>query len=715
MSVEMPDPVPLAMPPGDPAAVDDLVRDVAGAAYRLTVLADQLSGPAGWAPSWLGADAAAAASQLARVVALTRESADAVLAVAGRLSTHGELLRATRRVVTALREEQDEDFRLAWQRLGQVENPHLAVMTGSSAWVGVVAELELAGGRRRRRHALALEELAADAAATGRELAAAGHPVGGTGKPGDGARVLARLAAELPGWGHPELAGRGRAFADAMMGSSLTPGERASLAADVADLAANPVFATALLREVGASGVGLLLQLLGQDPGGPDNPLAAVLASALGAATPGTSPHDGVTAVLDATYVRADDPTGAAATAAGMAAVLLAGTATRGLRPATAGEWARQLLLREHAQKTPAGTVPLTWSSEAADPVAVAVRFVARSGDPAAAAALLGDGRVWEASLVRLWGDGGAALGDLVAEAGRQGGPEGDRAVRVGLETIGAGLVEGDPSDRTVERNVVEAVAPVLGDAVAAHVDVVAGALASLSGDRGGERTENQVKGLGYLTVDRQAAATVERALTEWVGVQPHDLAGSSGANPLPAVAVPAAYLAAQEYGQRLTHALDGFELQEEAENKERLWNWTAGPILEVASLLRFTPVAVAAEVLGAYGPLVLGTDGSFVQGRDLGLRFDAHDARSHAVAALPPDLAARAATVESQAEASYRRTAERLGDPRTPVSAGPDWAGATLELVTGGMSDLVTDEVRDRGRREGAHGSPGGLLRGRR
>jgi hypothetical protein len=123
MSVEMPDPVSLEMPPGDPEAVEELVRSVAGAAFWLAVLRDELSGPAASAPGWLGEDAVAAEAQVVRVARLTRDAADAVLGATGRLSTHGDLLRDTRREVSALRAEQDEDFRAAWQRLGQIENP----------------------------------------------------------------------------------------------------------------------------------------------------------------------------------------------------------------------------------------------------------------------------------------------------------------------------------------------------------------------------------------------------------------------------------------------------------------------------------------------------------------------------------------------------------------------------------------------------------------
>src|SRR4051795_4352047 len=70
MTVMVPAPVPLEMPPGDPAAVDELVRDVAGAAFWLVVLRDELSGPAASAPGWLGDDATAAAVQLSRVAGM---------------------------------------------------------------------------------------------------------------------------------------------------------------------------------------------------------------------------------------------------------------------------------------------------------------------------------------------------------------------------------------------------------------------------------------------------------------------------------------------------------------------------------------------------------------------------------------------------------------------------------------------------------------------
>lgn len=712
----MPGKAPLDLPPGEPAAVDDLVAGTTAAASRLALIADGLTGPAAAAPGWLGVDATAATTQLARVAAIARSAADAVLAATDRLGVHGELLRDARREVEALRDEQDEDFRAAWQRLSAVDDPQLAVMTGSPAWTGVVAEVEAAEARRRRRHRLLLQELEDDAAATARALAEASRPVGGTGRAGDGERVLAHLAVQLPGWGDPEMAARGRALADALLGSD----ERARLSGAAVHLAAHPAFASALVRELGAERFGLLLDVLGQDPDGPDQPLAAVLAAALGAAVPSGRPGDRVAAVLGATYVRPDDRYGADATAAGMAAVLSAGlrSAAGGPRPETVGSWARQLLLREQAQDLPAGLAHPggSWREDASDPVQLAVGVLARGGDPAAASALLGDERVWQALLDRAWGDGGTALGELVEEAGRDPGAAGDRAVRLGLGAIGAGLVEGDPSARTVDRDVVEAVSPALAAAASAHVDVVADGLASLASEAGGpEGTDDVLKGLGYVTVDRRAAATVEQALTAWAAEQSRDLAGSSRAEPLPAVAVPAAYLAVQEHGQRLTHALDGFELQDEAQDRKAAWDWTAGLLLEVVSHVPAKPIAVLAEVVGAYAPILLDVDGTFDQGPDRGLRFGPDLAGATALATLPPELAPRAATVEAQAEASYRRVADRLGDPEAPRSAPEDWGGATLELVTGVTADVVTDDARDRAERGRVRFPSGGFLPGRR
>lgn len=729
MSVEMPDPVPLDMPSGDPAAVEDLVRDVAGAAYWLAVLADQLSGPARAAPGWLGADATAAATQLARVAAITRESAAAVLTVTGRLSAHGRLLRDTRREVTALRAEQDEDFRTAWQRVGQIEDPRLAVMTGSSAWVGMVAELEATEARRRRRHALVLDELADDAAATVRELADAARPVGGTGRTGDGGRVLAYLGAELPGWGSPELTRRGVEMARVLDGdvAASTWNERAR---EVSALAGSPAFAEGLLLGLGANGLRNLFVLLGDGALGDDmvgdiSGVARLMALALGTAE--RSDVEAVGALLTGTLVndRQEDADPDLA-ALGMGAVLAVRAGSSGPGAATVASWGRQIVAREHAMAGDrAGTravervfpgVGDATLLDRFDPIPLVLESLLRRGDAGAAAVFLGGPHAWTVLLDRSWTDDAAALGSVVELAAGDPGPEGRIAVRLGLETVGAGLVEGDPSGWTVDRDVVAAVSPALGDAVAAHVGLAADALAAVAARGDGEEASGDLlRGLGYVTVDRQAAATVEGALSVWAGAQSQDLAGSSRADPLPAVAVPAAYLAVQEYGQRLTHALDGFGLQEEAENRERLWNWTAGLVLEVVSYVPAKPVGVVADVVGAYGPAFLDMDGTFEQGADQGLSFGADLAGGNALATLPPVLAARADAVQAQSEASYRRTAGVLGDPVPPTSPEKDWVGPALDLLTGGMTDMATDELRERARRQSPYGPVNGLLPGRR
>jgi hypothetical protein len=265
-----------------------------------------------------------------------------------------------------------------------------------------------------------------------------------------------------------------------------------------------------------------------------------------------------------------------------------------------------------------------------------------------------------------------------------------------------------------VDRDVVAAVSPALGGAVAVHVGVAADALASVASEGGGEDTGGVLKGLGYVTVDRQAAAVVERALTDWAEAQPHDLAGSSRAEPLAAVAVPAAFLAVQEHGQRLTYALDGFELQEEARSREAWWNLTAGLLLEGISYLPVKPVAIVADVVGAYAPVLLDMDGTFEQGPDRGLRYSADVAGANALVTLPPELSARADAVQAQSEASYRRAAGRLGAPVAPTSSEKDWVGPALDLVGGGPADVATDDL-DRARPRGTLSPFGVLLPGRR
>ncbi len=209
------------------------------------------------------------------------------------------------------------------------------------------------------------------------------------------------------------------------------------------------------------------------------------------------------------------------------------------------------------------------------DPAALAVGLLVEAGRPEPAAALLSEAAVWQTMLSRFWADGGAALGDLITVASQAVGASGDEAVRTGLAVIGAGLFEGDPSDWTVSRRTVATVAPALGEAVAAHIDVAVEALWVGVDDSRRLGASDALRGLGYLTVDRAAAGAVDGALGEWADRERATGAGSGPTSPAPVVT--SAYLATQEYGQRMAYALDTYEAQEAAALREAGWDWTGG------------------------------------------------------------------------------------------------------------------------------------------
>lgn len=697
MTISMPTEIPLPMPPGDAIALADLARDVAGAASCLTAVDERLVGAAATAPGWLGDDAAAAATQIGTVTALVWAVSEALVPAIARLDTHAERLLETRRQVADLKEEQARQFAEAWGRWGRVDDLHRQVMTGGAEVRAIVAEVEAGEASRRRRHTAVLEELEDDATATARVLAESCAVVGGRGAPGDGSRVVAYLAAQLPGWGDLELARRGRALA-----ASLTAGtvdERSEDAADVEFFAGRIAFANALLAGLGEEGVAYLLNDLGTGAFGLESAVARLLASAFGAAR-ASGESDPVDDVLTAVYVRADDRYGASgAVAAGLATVLAAGSATPsgGVQTRTVAEWSRQLLLWEHKQRMPAGMNPANSGSAGMDPTELAVGILADRSDEAAAAALLRDDRIWEAMLSRVWGDGGLAVSEIVAQAGAEPGATGDRAIRTGLSVLGSGLAADDPADWTVNRDTVAVVAPVLGIAVAAHVSVAVEALqVGVDGGQAEGRTD-VLKGLGYLTLDRGAAEAIGRGLHGWALVQPTGLDGTGPAQPLPVIAVPSAYLAVQEFGQRHAHTLDGREARETAENREFLWDVTVGFFVSVIQ----GPVGVGAGVAEGYLKIWGGYDGTWDNGVDRGLDFDGNDAVVAAVAQLSPERAGDIDAVRRQAEAAFDRTARALGETRPPTSPEVDY----LEPLEDAVTDVFGDLQKTR------HGRPGGLF----
>lgn len=693
---EVPDPAPLDPPPGNAAALEDVVEDVAGAGYWLTVLSTDLSGSAAAAPGWRGDDAAAAAAQVAAVAGIARQCSVAVGTAAHRLRLHYELRCEARRQIDALREEQKDDFAATWQRLSSIGNPRMALMTGAPEWVAVVEELRAGEAARRRRHAALMEEVTADAAATVAVLTESSAVVGGRGVRGDGDRVLAHLAAELPGWGDRELTARGRALAEELR-YVMPPEERDELARRALALAASPAFAAALLSGLGRGGVSDALWMLGDGVVAPDSALARLLATVLGAALSADVPDVLLGQVLDADYVDEADPgPDPDRIVFGMAAVLTV-TATLpsgGLPPRTVVGWSRQILAREHALvdvprelrvQPPTGT--------SVDPLTAVLRALDELRSPAAAAAVLGEHAAWPPLLARSWEDGGAALAGVVALAAADPGQNGEMAARRGLEALGAGLADGDPEDWTVDPGTATAVSPQLGDAVAAHVAVATGVLGlGVDGDLGG-RAGDLLRGLGYLTLDEGAARTVGAALRHWAGVQPVPVEVTCSPIPLPVVVVPSAFLAVREYGQRLAHTLHGFEEKEEAELHARRWNWTIGLLVEVP---KRTVVGAGLGVVEGYAAMAFDVDGRWDNGPDDGLRFERDRAAGAVLSLTPAEDGELRGVLAGQARAVFDRTSEALGTPRPPVSPELDPVGPLKDAAVDAGLDRGVDAARD-------------------
>ena len=697
----VPEPVPLEPPPGDVGGLEDVVEDVAGAAYWLTVLSNDLSGPAASAPGWLADDAVAAAAQVAATAAVAQECSAAVGAAAHRLRLHHDLLRDVRQQVDVLRGEQDDDFAVAGRQLaalGAVGG--LAALTGAPEQVAVIERLRSAEETRRSRHAALLEEAARDAASTAAVLADAAAVVGGQGSRGDGARVLAQLAAELPGWGDRELTALGTALA-AQLSDGLPPRERNALARQALALAASPVFAEALLVALGPAGTAVVLRDLGAAVLGPDSPAAEVVATAFGAAV---APDQELEAVLTASYLELVGPgRDRDLVMYGMAAVLAAGTTLRsgGLQQRTVVGWGKQIVAHEHALLAVAGGREYPSTGAPADAPAEVLGALDDLGSPSAAAAVLSEDAAWSLLLGRPWADGGAALAEVAALAGADDGSDGERATRQGLEALGHGLADGDPDGWTVDRDTAAAVSPALAGAAAQHVTVLTGGLGlGVDGDLPG-RAGDLLRGLGYLTLDDDAARTVRTALTDHVRTLPVPTDLGCDPVPPPVVVIPSAFLAVREYGQRLAHALHGFEAQAEAERDARTWNMTMGVLAEIP---KRSPAAPAATILEGYGAMATGNDGWWDNGRDEGLRFVADDAVAAVLRLAPAAGEDMRAALSGSARSVFDRTGDALGDPRPPEPEERDWLGPVKDAAVEAVGDKRLELAR-----HGAARLPGG------
>jgi hypothetical protein len=223
---------------------------------------------------------------------------------------------------------------------------------------------------------------------------------------------------------------------------------------------------------------------------------------------------------------------------------------------------------------------------------------------------------------------------------------------------------------------------------IVTHVTVATEALWAAQDGRLSGSGGDLLRGLGYVTLDRGAADAVRRALSAWAVVQPVPLGPSGVLPPLPAVAVPAAYVAVQEYGQRLAYALHGFELKETAESNAPFWNLTIG----LATGLVPGVYGVAAGVIEGYAAMWLGMDGTWDNGPDRGLHLDRSDAVTRAVRPLPDGQARAARRVAEQAAGAYEVTARSLGLPKPPTSPVNHWWQPLADALTPGPDGLLKD-----------------------
>jgi hypothetical protein len=282
----------------------------------------------------------------------------------------------------------------------------------------------------------------------------------------------------------------------------------------------------------------------------------------------------------------------------------------------------------------------------------------------------------------------------LVRTAAEVPGAGGDVAVRGGLEALGARLEDGDAHDWPVDRAVAAALSPALADALAAHVSIAADALAGSSDGELASSAGAMLRGLGFITLDRAAAAVVESALGRWVAVQPVPDWTNGPPPAFPVIVIPNAYLAVQQYGQNLGHALDEIDLERQAENRAFLWNMTIGLAAQLAPGLW----GRAAGVVVDYVAMWLDMDGTWEAGPDGELTFQPGVPTPPDVEALSADEYAHLNTLVDLAKQSFGGTAHALGLVDVPSSAAKNWWAPLQGAVTVGPGDLLDAVTHGRG-----------------
>ncbi len=671
----LPDPVPLDPPPGRADAVLAAADRAAAAARSLDELAERLT-MAG-TPAWLGADAAAAGERRVRIARLADDAAGALHRAAARLRGHADVLGEVATRTTVLRAAQDAEFAAARSRVAVPFDP-LDPLAPEPAVV--IGELRAADETRGTEYRLLAARLADDTAHTVRVLAGCTALIGGTPRWNSDVALL-RLAALLPAWGTPEVARRGHLLALALREGDIHSDDlEATFAAD-ADLAADPAYAAAFLAGLGQE-MGTRLLTTAWSGVSADDPRTDLLARVLSGLDRDSAGPPWLAPVLDDAREAgiAEGVTGGLAAVLARAQVL----GLPGPPPALAVAWARSLALEERRTGLPAavGTRPAGAHPATSDPLALVLAPLVEQGAAPATARLMSDVGVWTVVLSHGWNDGGTlrdALVDLVAEAPAEAARP---ALRDALVALGTGLEDGDHADWPFVEDVVVGAVPALGAALVRHPDVL---VRPLAGAAAGGVDAVSVTALRGLAV----AVALDVSIEGGTGGRIGDLIAGALSGPRPealpveaaAVAVPAAFVGVREYGARLALAMQQHRLQDEAEAKAYIWDWTFG--IWFSALGAAPAVGRVAGALEAVVTRVLGTDGSFEDAVDRGRHFAGTDAMAGAVDGTATGSPERGAAART-AVLAFAGTVGVLGDPVGPVSPDEPLLGEVAKAMVG-------------------------------
>ncbi|MCZ2848326.1 hypothetical protein [Modestobacter sp. VKM Ac-2978] len=675
MSTLLPTPVELPDPPGSPAALGDVLDQLASAGFAAGTTVHLLDATA-VDTGWQGADAAAVTTEVATATAVAGELHSALTTAAARLAEHRELWLTVLARVAVLRADQRDQFARAGSRLAVLMGPAWdggVPAPGRDEAADLSAAVAVDDAERAVEHRALLDELAADAAAVAAVLAAVAAPLGGAARPGDAAGVTAWLAGRMPGWGDGAFAALGREAAADL----LRPGTAEQLDAAAAGWsghAASPAFAAAVVGRLGVDGLRWLLTVLGERSGAVDA-LAGLLAGTLDSVAGGAAPGSPARRALGDLRLAPADPDGAVdVLAVGMGTVLgvLAGRGGAGAS-ALAASWGRQFLAREAVQGAGAA---VRVGAPAADPVAVALTVLRHAGDRAAAGELLADPAAWTTLLSRPWPGGTEDLAAVVTLAAA--GPAAAPAVGALLQSLGRGLAPDSPDEVLVDQVTLVRIGAEVSGLVAGQAGVVLPVLETAVRDGGREgrldaSTDAALRGLALLIADEARSEPVVTAV--------HAALAAGDASVSSSAELVGATVAVQEHAQRLRYGLAYSQEHEAAVDRQLLW--TLGVTVPSFAVRgpRGDPLSAALDVAA----VLVGADGEVRMGPDTGRVRTAEDAQRDAVELLGEE-AMDPGAVGAAARTGFVQVAAVLG------SLGPPGPSLWDQL-----DDLSRDDLSER------------------